>query len=207
MADRNTTVTVLVGDAKHPFHLDEQQLCACSSFFHSTLTNGFKETHEQVVLLPEVDAETFQVFERWLSNLQASKFEDLDWPFNRRPSVFEDLDWPLLCKVFFLSEYLQASSLQKPLLQALVFKRDKSRIVPLSCIPVIYENTLPGSPLRRLWIGWVIQYATPEIFESDDWVYPEEFLRELAAAQVRHTRKLAKEVEDIRCRANNASLR
>jgi hypothetical protein len=28
----------------------------------------------------------------------------------------------------------------------------------------------------------VVQYTTPEIFEGDDWVFPEEFLRELAAA-------------------------
>jgi hypothetical protein len=207
MADRNTSVTVLVGDDKHPFHLDEQQLCACSPFFHSMLTDGFKETHERVVLLPEVDVEIFRVFERWLSNLELSEFEDLDWPFDRRSPVFEDLDWPLLCKFFFLTDYLQASSAQKPLLQALASKRDKNRVVPLSLIPVIYENTLPGSPLRRLWVGWVTQYATPEIFEGNDWVFPEEFLRELAAAQVRHTRKLAKEVENMRCRANNALLR
>jgi hypothetical protein len=44
MGDRNTPVAVLVGDDKHPFHLDEQQLCACSSFFRSVLTDGFKET-------------------------------------------------------------------------------------------------------------------------------------------------------------------
>ena len=55
MADRNTTVTVLVGDDKYPFHLDEQQLCACSPVFRSMLTDSFKETHERVVLLPEVD--------------------------------------------------------------------------------------------------------------------------------------------------------
>jgi len=39
MAARNTPVTVLVGDDKHPFHLDEQQLCACSPFFRAVLTD------------------------------------------------------------------------------------------------------------------------------------------------------------------------
>lgn len=33
MVDRNTSVTDLVGDDKHPFHLEEQQLCACSPSF------------------------------------------------------------------------------------------------------------------------------------------------------------------------------
>jgi hypothetical protein len=207
MADRNTPVTVLVGDDKHPFHLEEQQLCACSPFFRSVLTNGFKETHERVVLLPEVDVETFQVFEGWLSNLKLSEFKDLDWLFDCESPVFEDLDWPLLCKFFFLTDYLQASWAQKPLLQALASKRNKNRVVPLSLIPAIYENTPPGSPLRRLWIGWVIQYTTPEIFEGDDWVFPEEFLRELAAAQVRHTQKLAKELKRARGIADSAMMR
>jgi hypothetical protein len=112
----------------------------------------------------------------------------------------------LLCKFFFLTDYLQASWAQKPLLQALVSKRDKNRVVPLSLIPVIYKNTLPGSPLRRLWIAWVIRYTTPEIFEGDDWVFPEEFLRELAAAQVRLTKKLDTELEVARGMADSARM-
>jgi BTB/POZ domain len=76
MADRNTSVTVLVGVNKHPFHLEEQQLCACSPIFRAMLTDGFKETHERVVLLPEVDVETFQVLDGWISNLKLSELKD-----------------------------------------------------------------------------------------------------------------------------------
>ncbi len=52
MADRNTSVTVIVGDDKHPFQLNEQQLCACSPVFLAMLRNGFMETEERIVLLP-----------------------------------------------------------------------------------------------------------------------------------------------------------
>ncbi|KAF8864484.1 hypothetical protein BDZ45DRAFT_13627 [Acephala macrosclerotiorum] len=92
MADRNMSVTVLVGDNKHPFHLNEQKLCTCSSFFLSMLSSGFQESEERIVLLPEVDAEPFQVFERLLSNHGVSELEDLDWA--------------LLCKFFLLTDYL-----------------------------------------------------------------------------------------------------
>jgi hypothetical protein len=34
--------------------------------------------------------------------------------------------------------------------------------------------------------------------KATDWVFPEEFLRELAAAQVQHTKKLAVELEQAR---------
>ncbi len=46
----------------------------------------------------------------------------------------------------------------------------------------------------------------PEIFEGDDWVFPEEFLRELAAAQVRYTKKLAMELERARGMADSARM-
>jgi hypothetical protein len=60
MADRNTSVTVLVGVDKISFILSNS-LAPCSSFFLSTLRSGFKETQEQVVLLSKVDAETLLV--------------------------------------------------------------------------------------------------------------------------------------------------
>jgi hypothetical protein len=44
--------------------------------------DGFKETHERVVLLLEVDVETFQVFEGWLSKLKLSEFKELDLLFD-----------------------------------------------------------------------------------------------------------------------------
>ena len=65
----------------------------------------------------------------------------------------------------------------------------------------------PGSPLRRLWVSWVVKYAIPDIFDNDYWVFPEEFQRELAAAQVRHTQKLAEEVKEAWGIANSAMLR
>jgi hypothetical protein len=92
MANRNTSITVLVGDDKHAFHPNEQQLCAYSPFFFSMLKSRFREAEERVVLLLDVDAETFWVFKRWLSN--------------RGEFVFEDLDVALLCKVFLLLDYL-----------------------------------------------------------------------------------------------------
>jgi hypothetical protein len=85
-------ITVLVGDDKHAFHPNEQQLYTYSPVFLSMLKSGFREAEERVVLLLEVDTETFWVFKRWLSNCGEL--------------VFEDLDVVLLCKVFLLVDYL-----------------------------------------------------------------------------------------------------
>jgi hypothetical protein len=59
MANCSMLITVLVGDDKHAFYLDKQQLCACLPMFLSLLKSGFREVEEQVVLLLEVDAKTF----------------------------------------------------------------------------------------------------------------------------------------------------
>jgi len=57
-----------------------------------------------------------------------------------------------------------------------------------------------------LSVSWVVQYTTPEIFENDNWVFPEEFLRELAAAQVRHIQELAGEPKRVWGIANSAMI-
>lgn len=64
MADCSTSITVLVGDDKHAFHPNKQQLCACSPVFLSMLRSRFREAKARVVLLLDVDAKTFWVFER-----------------------------------------------------------------------------------------------------------------------------------------------
>jgi hypothetical protein len=192
MIDSKQSVTVLVGGDQRPFYLDREKLCSCSSFFLSALTSGFKETEERVVRLPEVDPETFQDFERWLPDQDVSQFEVLDWE--------------RLYKFFLLTDYLLVLSIQKPLLRVLDLKRHKSRCTPISLIPAIYEKTLPRSPLRRLWIHWVVNHAGPEIFENDKWVFPEEFLRELVAAQMRHAQNLTNELQEARTRADYAEM-
>jgi len=186
------SVTVLVGKEKHSFHLDEDQLCKCSSFFDSALRGGFEESKELAVQLPEADVEAFQVFEEWI--VQCSVPEVEDWPKRSQRLVWldklEDMDFQLLYNSFLLIDFLQVSELQRPLLNALISKQKKIRIVPISLLPDIYENTLPGSPLRKIWIRWVMETPAPEIFEDGKWEFPEEFLRELAAAQTRYTLRL-----------------
>lgn len=75
---------------------------------------------------------------------------------------------PLLFSVAAMFSWRLDPASYRPSIQALTLKRDKTRGIPLSLIPFIYKNTPPRSPLRRLWSGWVVQFATPEIFENND---------------------------------------
>ncbi|KAH6667777.1 hypothetical protein B0J14DRAFT_601423 [Halenospora varia] len=195
------SVSILVGKEKHSFHLDEDQLCKCSSFFDSALRGGFKESKEFVVQLPEADVEAFQVFEKWIVQGSVPAAEGWQLTFKRLAwqDKLEDMDLSLLYKSFLI-DFLQVSELRRPLLNALISKQKKIRIVPISLLPDIYENTLPGSPLRKIWIRWVMETPAPEIFEDGKWEFPEEFLRELAAAQTRYTLRLAEKLGRSRAR-------
>ncbi len=189
-------VIILVGKEKHSFHLDKDQLCKCSSFFNSPLNGGFKESKELVVQFPEADVEAFQVFEKWIVQCSVPAVEAWQLTFRRLAWLdeLEDMDLQLLYQSFLLIDFLLVSEFRRPLLNALIFKQTKIRIVPISLLPDIYENTLPGSPLRKIWIRWVMETPAPEIFEDSKWEFPEEFLRELAAAQTRYTLRLAEKL-------------
>ncbi|KAH6669582.1 hypothetical protein B0J14DRAFT_487177, partial [Halenospora varia] len=180
---------------KHSFNLDKDQLCKCSLFFDSALRGGFKESKEPVVQLPEADAEAFQVFEKWIVQCSVPAVEDCQ--LSKRLAwldKLQDMDLRLLYKSFLLIDFLQVSELRRPLLNAFISKQRKTVIVPILLLPDIYENTLPGSPLRKIWIRWVMKTPAPEIFEDGKWEFPKEFLRELAATQTRYTLRLAEKL-------------
>lgn len=143
-----------MGKEKHSFHLNEDQLYKCSLFFDSALRGGFKESKELAVQLPEADIKAFQVFEKWIVQYSVPEVED--WPKRSKRLVWldklEDNDFQLLYKSFLLIDFLQISELRRPLLNALISKQKKIQIVPISLLPDIYENTLSGSPLRKIWI-------------------------------------------------------
>jgi len=182
-ASNNDEVTVLVGEKNTKFCLKTETLCACSSFFESALKVGFRETMEREVRLPDHNDKAFDIIARWLSDGDMSRFEDLEWS--------------LLCEIFVLVDYLGISSLEEPLLEILRSKRRESGKVPVSYVPFVYDNTQCGSPLRRLWVDWVVELQAPEIFESEEWKFPMDFLRELAAAQMRDRGRIIKELKEV----------
>ncbi|KXJ84867.1 hypothetical protein Micbo1qcDRAFT_128974 [Microdochium bolleyi] len=178
----NDEVAILVGEKNTRFCFKKETLCACSSFFESAFKRGFREATEQEVRLPDHNDKAFDIIARWLSDRDMSRFEDLEWS--------------LLCAIFVLVDYLAISSLEEPLLDVLRSKRHESRKVPVSYVQFVYDNTHFGSPLRRLWVNWVVDLQAPEIFESEEWKFPIEFLRELAAAQMGDRGRIIKELKD-----------
>jgi hypothetical protein len=59
-------VNVYVGPKRAKWYLHEDLLCKTSQFFRSTLKGSFKEASDAHIELPEDDADSFDVFVRWL---------------------------------------------------------------------------------------------------------------------------------------------
>jgi hypothetical protein len=184
-------VTILVGKTK--FCLNREELCDCSPYFKAALAGSFREATEQEVQLVDHDDETFEIFVRWLKGESVSKFEEFDWS--------------LLCRFFILMDYLGISSVEKTLLGILRSKRHKSGRIPISRLPLIYNNTPHNSPLRRLWIGWVMECPAPEIFDNKEWEFPEEFLRELVVALMRDRERIARKLKSAEQRAGMSVMK
>ena len=179
----NSEATVLVGEKNTKFCLQSETaetLCAASPFFKAALKGGFREAAEQEVRLPDYNDEAFTIIVSWLSN--------------RDPLRFKDLEWTLLCEMFVLADYLRISPLEEQLLKSLRWKRHKSGTVLVSSVPFVYDKTYRSSPLRRLWVDWVLELQAPEIFESEEWIFPMEFMRELAAAQMRDRKRITEKL-------------
>ena len=179
----NGKATVLVGEKSTKFCLEPETvetLCAASPFFKAALKGGFREAAEQEVRLPDHNDKAFAIIASWLSDRDLLRFRDLEWN--------------LLCEIFVLAGYLCIPSLEEQLLKSLCWKRHESGTVPVSSVPLVYDKTYRGSPLRRLWVDWVLELQAPEIFESEEWIFPMEFMRELAAAQMRDRKRITEKL-------------
>lgn len=97
------------------------------------------------------DIEAFGVFEEWLyiPALEAGGcqgvFEKLIWSIG-----LEDRELQLLYNFFLLVDFLQVSDLRRSLLNTLMFKQRKIRIVLILLLLDVYQNILPGSFLRKI---------------------------------------------------------
>jgi hypothetical protein len=96
-----------------------------------------------------------------------------------------DLNWELLIRVWIFGDKYLMPCLQNKAMNALIQKNREAKFVPTPQLKTIYENTLPGSPLRKLVVDLVI-YKIGDMDEvmqrNDDNRWPYEALVDLVKA-------------------------
>ncbi|TVY41601.1 hypothetical protein LOCC1_G007767 [Lachnellula occidentalis] len=178
-------VTFEIGPDKQKFLIHKEIACQASPVFEKAFNSNFEEGQTQTYKLEDVEPDTFRFFSKWMYSQKLSLLEhDIDTVYARamgeddqhsEKCVMQDY---LLAELWILGDRLFMKSLQNYVMQDMVATGHACGSMDYACLPIIYRNTLTGSPLRRLVVD---QYAWGSVpLSARATTYPPEMLLELA---------------------------
>jgi hypothetical protein len=157
-----------VGTPETPFDVHIELLCDSSPYFNNLFNDRFDRVPPATVRLPDDDPDTFTEF--------------LNWVY--RGTIFQNQLHPPLIELFRL--WVLAQKFEVPELQNLVVTRCKQKldyqkkgVLPTNTINYVYNNTIPGSPLRQMTVNIFAQRATKANFSRYREEVPRAFLEDL----------------------------
>lgn len=147
-----------------------------SPFFDRMLNGTWKEATERRVELPEDDPDVFTIYVSWLYWNQIPTIPTCE-------SGQDDSEFLHLIQTYIFGDKIQDMAFQNTIVDAIIEKnRDsvrqglpsKQSIPSPACVRLAYDNTLSGSPLRRLLVdlwalteGGKVDKETPRRFLED----------------------------------------
>jgi len=144
------TVTLLIGTEKKPYTVHKDLLCFYSDYFRAAFNGSFKEAAERKIELAGVTVNVFEHFQVWL--------------YTRRLNPLELMVSELI-HLWIFGDQHQIPLLQNYAVDGLFEKRTKEYCFAAGMALLVYEKTLPGSPLRRAIIEI---YASCVLQESEN---------------------------------------
>jgi hypothetical protein len=171
-------VMITVGKPPNPqqiYTIHKEVICNASPFFEKALKEKclFVDNKTLEIKIDFTNPTIFGLFQKWV---YYSKITDAN---NKLPAVSQ------IVSLWILADRLQAPALQNLTIQALFGKMFCD--VPQG-FKLLYQNTGPGSPLRRLFIDSVVVRKMPRVSFSkileDHWdEIPQEMMKEVLLAQ------------------------
>lgn len=134
----------MVGPEKEAYSVHKALLCFYSDFFRAAFNGSFKEAIESQIELLDVEIQVFEAFQAWLYSKTLLNTEELE-----NPDRQTYLHHAILAKLWILGDKYQIPLLQNNVVDTMHEKVEKDRLTPSVSIALVYENTLPGSCLRR----------------------------------------------------------
>lgn len=149
-------VIFLVGtDAPKRFIIHEALVKPRSEFVRLALRGEWKEAQDRTIPLPEDDPDVFSVYQQWLyGGLIHTR------PINA-PSKPDD-EYRTLVKAYLLGEKMLDGNFKDSIADAIVEKLRFTHKFDTGLTDLVFENTLPASPLRRLWLDAYYNFGSPE---------------------------------------------
>ncbi|THZ08701.1 hypothetical protein D6C91_10073 [Aureobasidium pullulans] len=167
-------VVVEVGPEKQAFSIHKDLLCFYSDYFRGAFDSSFKEAAEGKSSLPTEDPAILDIFNGFIYTRQLRDATDFQGP---------DLLYGTLVALWIFGDKYIVPALQNKAIDAFKERSDKLRSIAWdSHLRKIYDNTLHGSPLRRIMTD-MMAYETTVSSKSRDKVmevYPLEALVDLA---------------------------
>ncbi len=189
-------------------------LCSCSRFFQAAIKSDFREAHEKVVRLPEVDPDVFESFLEWVYTKSlkhiGNDFGDtthdtnttnvvnttsnISNTSNTSPSSSSttttkghdvDRHYEALFQQYFLGEKLQVRALKNAVIEETIHLEQRSNFVPCAeQVKQVFEGTVRGNQLRRLVVDMHLWDVEPSFMLEHEVWFDKEFFIDLALASI-----------------------
>lgn len=167
------------------FTIHENLLTARSEFVRLALGGGGEEASTRTIPLPDDDPAVFTIYQQHLyTGLIHTRSIDKTSISTVDTKQQETAEYSTLVHAYILGSKLLDTAFKDALIDSIIEKLRAQHTFDTHLTCLVYENTPPSSPLRRLWID--IYY----FFGKADWLadgndVSEEFSMELAKVQMR----------------------
>lgn len=137
-------------------------LCFYSDFFRAAFEGSFKEADEGKIELPDVKIDVFEAFQVWLYS-HSLRDGDNNKDSSGCPQL---LACRTLAHLWAFGDKYQIPLLRNDSLDALLEKLEEKNRFDVTVVHIAYQNTMQGSPLRRLAIDLCVFKMA---HQSDEW--------------------------------------
>ncbi|TVY71183.1 hypothetical protein LSUE1_G008210 [Lachnellula suecica] len=166
--------------------------CRGSKVFERAFNGGFEEGRTQTYELDDVDPDTFRYFSEWLYSqkltlmnheiLDKSTWTEAEIQAHNIECSQEDKH---LVGLWILGDKFDVVALQNYAIDQMERVRIKCGFMGITCAQSIYENTMPGSPLRRLVVDQHILDGTFSFMAIYASKFPQEMLADMVTIYAR----------------------
>ncbi|KAK6000380.1 hypothetical protein QM012_003626 [Aureobasidium pullulans] len=136
-------VTVEVGAEKKIYSIRKDLLVFYSDYFRAAFNGSFAEATERKISLLQERVDVFNVFNKFIYTRCLSDETDTE------------ISWELLIRVWLFGDRHLIPALQNHVMNTMIEKSAKEKVIPNQHLNLIYKNTLIGSPLRKILVDWI----------------------------------------------------
>lgn len=171
-------ITLIVGNGENQRRFEAHQglLVQCSDFFRAALKDCWAEGADKSIKLPEAHGDAGQIFFYWLyKRTLYEPAQDAEVPL-----TFEQI-----VGTYVFGDAHRIPELRNAAMDVLGQKRSQTTAFPTDILEFVYNNTLPGCPLRKYLVHDAVRFFDWDILKEGSGGYPKDFAIE-AILEARH---------------------